>query len=178
MLRRPVCPAIGQTSDRSSIIVRTMVIQHDFGSIANRMRYRASAGEFRGGASEVEQQYIRKCSTRAGGTTLIFTRDVGNYSCGWLAEPAHERCLHLSISCDDPIERDAWLRAFFGDRVEALWGEYSVSGFGREKDVWHWRLFCDELWNPILANHADLLASGMRTGRDLGVAIVRADLAA
>jgi hypothetical protein len=155
-----------------------MVLQHDFNSIAKRMRYRARGGEFRGGSSDADQRYIKKCSTRAGRTTLIFTRDVGNYSCGWLAEPAHERCLHLSISCDDRIERDAWLRAFFGDEVEALWGEGSVSALGQQKDVWHWRLFCDEGWSPVIANDADLLAAGMRPARDLGIAIVRADLAA
>lgn len=153
--------------------------QFDFESTASRMRSRARSGEHCGGQSITERAYIKKCRTREGNTTLAFTRDFGQHQFGWLADPAHDRCWHLSIACDDPIERDAWLRAFFGDDLEHVWGQPAVTEYGESSGLWHWRLFCDENWQPLPSkNPGDLLAAHMSRASDLGVAIIAADLAA
>ena len=153
--------------------------QLDFDSIANRMRYRARSGEHCGDGSERERLYVKKCSVREGSTTLVFTRDFGCHTFGWLANPEHDRCWHLSIACNDPAERNAWLRAFFGEHVESLWGHSSVTLYGQSREVWHWWLFCDERWQPLLeTNSADLLAARMLSPRDLGVVLTVAELAA
>lgn len=56
---------------------------------------------------------------------IIFTRDEGAHTCGWWKNPDYERCYHLSIS-------------FPG-------------GWNRKKaGVFHYRLFCDVNWNPIM----------------------------
>ena len=153
--------------------------QLDLDAIANRMRYRANAGQFCGDNSSWERAYVKKCSTREGTTTVMFTRDVGQHEFGWLADPAHDRCLHLSISCVDPIERDAWLRAFFGENLEHVWGQGHVSEFGASAGVSHWRLFCDSTWQPVITvNPGDLLAAGMRRSIDLGVPALSVFIAA
>ena len=153
--------------------------QLDFDSIANRMRYRARSGEHCGDGSERERAYIKKCSVREGNTTLVFTRDFGYQQFGWLADPAHDRCWHLSIACNDPIERDAWLRAFFGDHVEHLWGQTSVTVYGQRQEIWHWRLFCDDRGQPLATvNGDDLIAAHMHRAADLGVTVPEPALAA
>ncbi len=154
-------------------------LDFDFDSIANRMRYRARSGAHCGDRSVRELAYIKKCSARDGSTTLVFTRDFGNHQFAWLADPAHDRCWHLSIACSDSIERDAWLRALFGEHVEHLWGQSCVSLYGQQRGVWHWRLFCDENWQPLIStNPDDLLAAHMHRASDLGVSIAMSKLAA
>lgn len=46
------------------------------------------------------QQYFNMCRHyhRHTGTFLIFTRDTGHHSSGWMKNPEFERCLHLSLS--------------------------------------------------------------------------------
>jgi hypothetical protein len=39
--------------------------------------------------------------------------------------------------------------AFFGEHVRLLWAESPKSLEGRRVGVWHWRLFCNERWEPI-----------------------------
>jgi hypothetical protein len=147
----------------------------DFAAIANRMRNRARSGECRGEPTVREAAYIKHCGTRVGTTTLLFTRDVDQHACGWLANPAHDRCWHLSISCNDTAERDAWLRAFFGDEIDRLWAAPPESSLGRETNVWHWRLFCDEGGNAIATDPCDpeLRRQGFRHARELGVSTQR-----
>ena len=152
--------------------------QLDFESIAKRMRHHARSGAHRGEGSPTEAKYIRRCSTRAGTTTLVFTRDFGQHP-SWLTDPAHDRCWHLSIACDDQAVHDAWLRAIFGEEVEHLWGSTSTTLVGQQRDVWHWRLFCDDNWTPCpTSNPDDLLGAGMYTARELGVVISTPNLAA
>ena len=45
---------------------------------------------------------------------------------------------------------DAWVRAFFGGDFGKVWSESPKSRAGQEVGVWHWRLFCDAHWRPIL----------------------------
>ncbi|HEY4243692.1 MAG TPA: hypothetical protein VGM88_27960 [Kofleriaceae bacterium] len=146
--------------------------QLDFGLVAKRLRFRASSGTMRGDGSQAEHKYVRRCSARAGSTTLVFTRDAGNHEFGWLADPTHDRCWHLSIASEDDTERDAWLRAFFGDRVSDLWAQTCATQYGHDRGVSHWRLFCDERWNPLPeVNADDLLAADLHSARVLRVAV-------
>jgi hypothetical protein len=152
--------------------------QLDFDQIAKRMRFHARSGAMCGDLSADERKYVRRCSVRAGTTTLVFTRDFGNHD-GWLSDPTHDRCWHLSIACDDDNERDAWLRAFFGDHVAELWGQTCATDYGQQRGVWHWRLFCDQNWEPMPStNPDDLLAAHMYRAIDLGVSISSRHLAA
>ena len=54
---------------------------------------------------------------------VLFTID--NYAgChDWFDAPALQRCHHLSISGATSLERDAWLRAFFGEDLGNVWIE-------------------------------------------------------
>src|SRR4030095_12596156 len=98
-----------------------------FRSIANRMRKRALGGEFRAEGTFAERTYVDRCAQRVGRTTLVFTRDADQHTAGWLTDPRHERCCHLSMRCIDDAERDAWLRAFFGEHVDKIWVQSATS---------------------------------------------------
>lgn len=91
---------------------------------------------------------------------LIYTRDIGHHSSGWFKNPDYERCLHLSISfcvnpTDAPVPFDKKTgqkiaEAFFEYETRKLWIEPPYSPEGKRADVHHYRLFCDERWNPII----------------------------
>ena len=96
-------------------------------------------------------------------TRLIFTRDVGHHTSGWLKNPDYERCLHLSCSpfpefiistrrAADPTLKTwrRWAKAFFGDAARYLWAESPKSDTGKRLGVWHFRVFCNEAWEPHL----------------------------
>ncbi len=107
---------------------------------------------------------------RPTGTVLLFTRDEGHHTSGWLKNQDFERCYHLSISpmppppplvilsrlapptvadLSDELHR-RWVRAFFRENVRMLWAEPPYSPQGRAGHVWHHRLFCDPHWAPIM----------------------------
>lgn len=107
--------------------------------------------------------YMRYCTDthEATGTTLIFTRDAGHHTSGWLKNPDYERCLHLSISFSEPGNlttprhydkalAETWVRLFFEDRCAMLWEEGPFSTVGKSLSVRHWRLFTDSSWQPIM----------------------------
>jgi hypothetical protein len=84
--------------------------------------------------------------------SVIFTRDVGHHTCGWWKNPEYEQCWHLSCSFADGFTRqrgDSLARLLFGDNVRMTWMEAPYSEQGKRQEVWHYRLFCDEGWNPI-----------------------------
>lgn len=93
--------------------------------------------------------------------TVLFTRDAGMHSSGWWKNPDYERCEHLSLAfyypphLPRPHRHDLarlWCLAFFGaDRVRYLWVEPPFSAQGRERDVYHYRLFMAPDWRlPVL----------------------------
>jgi hypothetical protein len=95
------------------------------------------------------------------GTLLLFTRDVGHHTSGWFKNPDYERCYHLSLSFWDlerrvarPFEHRlarAWVRAFYGEWVRCVWEEGSKFRYLPQlPEVRHYRVFCDEHWQPIL----------------------------
>ncbi len=85
--------------------------------------------------------------------SLIFTRDVGAHSCGWKKNPDYERCYHLSVSFKSGKNKNALekiLTGLFGEHKRKLWIEPPHSVAGKRNDVWHYRLFCDQFWQPII----------------------------
>jgi hypothetical protein len=118
---------------------------------------------------------------------VMFTRDEGHHTSGWLKNPEYERCWHLSLSVAGPLPRldarvvadpnagrlvgpdlkplvglpvqqpeldrdleEAWVDAFFADDKRYVWRESAKSQVGREKAVWHYRVFADEQWVPLV----------------------------
>lgn len=91
---------------------------------------------------------------------VLFTRDVGHHMGGWWKNPDYERCWHLSLShralpadvmmAADPKLNEAIARAFFGEDAVKCWIEPAASDHGRLREVWHYRLFCDAGWQPIM----------------------------
>jgi hypothetical protein len=81
------------------------------------------------------------------------------HSIGWWKNPDYERCEHLSLSFryadgtaaphDHKLGR-AWALAFFGEHARKLWVEPPYSPYGKQWDVYHYRLFVDPAWKPIL----------------------------
>lgn len=89
---------------------------------------------------------------------IIYTRDIGHHTSGWWKNPDYERCYHLSISFVTPdlsklpFNKALGLKiaeAFFDQHAPKLWLEGPYSPEGKARDVWHYRLFADEQWNPI-----------------------------
>lgn len=134
-------------------------------AVAEAMRRLAFAGVHDGHVSLANDIYVARCRvvddvTRA---VLIFTRDTGHHTSGWMKNPDYERCLHLSISrapdvlvlpglqrADlDKATIAAWVRAFFREDARFAWLESPKSKQGKRHGVMHWRVFCDPWWQPI-----------------------------
>jgi len=140
-------------------------MEAEMAAVAQQMRAVAATGVMRGRLTLDVRRYIRKCTRvhSITGTNLIFTRDTEHHTSGWMRNPQFERCLHLSLSPSqspifvpgmvrdlDKITRALWLRAFFGDDLKCAWAESPKTREGIAASVWHWRVFCDKAWNPIL----------------------------
>ena len=122
----------------------------------------AASRTYNGLATVANQQLLKSCTAKhlATGTLLIFTHDSGMHSSGWWKNPDYERCWHLSVSFRDPITgeiapkdtklTDEWLDAFYGDDCRYVWAEPPYSAGGKVHGVWHYRVFCDPAWQPIL----------------------------
>lgn len=143
---------------------RLFLLEAHMRQVAKMMRRRAMVSTFNGTAPGMA--YIGICTRDDGptATRIIFTRDTGHHSSGWMKNPDYERCWHLSIStrpaivlpgvqqlaeCDKPTTL-RWLQAFFGDDARYTWLESAKSLVGKQAGVMHWRLFCDAEWRPIL----------------------------
>jgi len=121
------------------------------------------------------------------GITTAFTRDVGYHSSGWWKNPDFERCYHLSISFFDPATlsprpfEDAIARriakAFYTKHTKWVWVESPYSDEGKAMGVWHYRLFCDERWQPILPRgevySRELTEAGWKSFSDVQDAIAK-----
>lgn len=85
--------------------------------------------------------------------TLIFTRETGYHSSGWWKNPDFERCYHLSISFKEGRNESILkkiLISVFGNNLKNLLVEAPYSSEGKKNEVWHYRMFCDVLWQPIV----------------------------
>lgn len=84
---------------------------------------------------------------------VIMTRDVGYHTCGWWKNPDYERCYHVSISYPGGtnFKKTEWLlNMLFGESRRMMWCEPPYSSEGKKNEVYHYRLFCDENWKPIM----------------------------
>ena len=105
--------------------------------------------------------YFERCLVvyRDIGMIVVCTRDVGYHTSGWWKNPDYERCLHLSLSFRDPetgaymprnkVLTGLMLTGIFGIHKKLIWCEPPYTDDGKSQDVWHYRLFCDERWQPI-----------------------------
>lgn len=94
------------------------------------------------------------------GTIMIFTRDEGYHSSGWFKNPDYERCIHLSLSFRDPltlkyVSKDnkltkEWVDLFFHGCMDKVWAEPPSYEEGKKTETWHYRVFCDPMWQPLL----------------------------
>ena len=125
------------------------------------LRLAAIGSTFDGRDTLANWEYLFRCTVDhlPTGARLMFTRDVGHHTSGWFKNPDYERCLHLSVSYRDPetgecdqqraAESDEWARLFFGYAVRLAWIEGPATAHGRNAGVRHYRVFCDEQWQPI-----------------------------
>lgn len=84
--------------------------------------------------------------------SIIFTRDIGHHTGGWWKNPDYERCYHLSISFAGGKNKNGLAKiidGLFGENKKMIWIEPPYSEHGKSKEIWHYRLFCDEHWQPI-----------------------------
>jgi len=145
-------------------------LEREMEKVAGQMKAVASRYEFDGTLNAYNQQVIATCTRvhSESETALIYTRDVGHHTSGWLRNPDYERCFHLSLSpapkeppvlwtpdtlMREELDREVqrmWCEAFFRDHLRLVWAESPKTAGGRRAGVWHWRLFCDEHWQPIL----------------------------
>jgi len=144
-----------------AVVIFDRVTDDELAVFAERARARAARGVFDGRMHPKSAYYFDRCRHLHSetGTQLIFTRDIGHHTSGWLKNPDYERCYHLSLSFFDgetgeraPQNRrlsGRWAKAFYGQDVRLAWVEPSASHYGKRLQVWHWRLFCDEHWQPI-----------------------------
>ncbi|MDO9016633.1 MAG: hypothetical protein Q8S73_41165 [Deltaproteobacteria bacterium] len=139
--------------------------------VAAQLRRLAFTGLFFGREDAVAGAYMARCRVAdvATGAVLLFTRDSGMHTSGWFKNPDYDRCLHLSLSPlanatalvdarGEPLRTpdlgrettERWVRAFYGDCMGAVWAESPKTDHGRRQGVWHWRVFCDARWQPIV----------------------------
>lgn len=84
---------------------------------------------------------------------VIFTRDTNHHSSGWWKNPMYERCYHLSIKFDGERKQKHLIKilaAVYGKNVRFVWSEPPYSAQGKAGEIWHYRVFCDQHWQPIL----------------------------
>lgn len=107
------------------------------------------------GGTSATMDYLDKCRwfLERYDCIIIFTRDEGAHTCGWWKNPDYERCYHLSISFPGGWNRkkaEYILDRIFGYNKRMLWCEPPYSEDGKRAGVFHYRLFCDVNWNPIM----------------------------
>jgi hypothetical protein len=137
----------------------------ELGPLLRFAKLRALRGTYDGTVGRRNMALIQQCAhlyaiNPEASARMIYTRDAGHHSGGWFKNPDYERCLHLSISfCVNPTDaplpfdrKQAELiaRAVYGDDCAKAWVEPPCSPEGIKCEVYHYRLFCDAGWNPIV----------------------------
>lgn len=116
-----------------------------------KIKYRANSGLWNGRDMTA---YFESCRwwIEAYECSVIFTRDIYHHTSGWWKNPDYERCWHLSISFRAGKSKPALekiLDGLFGADKKLLWIEPPHSPEGKANDVWHYRLFADQFWQPM-----------------------------
>jgi len=119
--------------------------------IFSRIRKAAEQGTFNGRDMTVYFENCRWVVERYG-CMVIYTRDIGHHTSGFLKNPDYERCYHLSLSFPGGRNRKAFntiINNIFGHDKKWIWTEPPYSEKGKKAGVWHYRLFCNDHWKPI-----------------------------
>lgn len=134
------------------INIRIITRKEPTEGIVSRLFNAANKGVFEG---KYITPYIESCRwyIERIDAQVIMTRDIGYHTSGWWKNPDYERCYHLSI--DYPggmnLKKTEWLlNALFGHNRKLMWCEPPYSEHGKKLGVYHYRLFCDEAWKPIM----------------------------
>lgn len=142
--------------------MRTFDVHWLMVGVARQMRRQSLTGFYNGVVTTMDHGYFDHCTALhvATGTVLIFTRDIGMHASGWWKNPDYERCWHLSLSFRDPLTGQPiphdhrlaakWMEAFYGEDRRYIWAEPPYSPIGKNAEVWHYRVFCDPAWQPIV----------------------------
>jgi hypothetical protein len=128
------------------------------------MRKAALSGTFDG--TDASSAYMAKCTgmyachESKSIAVMIFTRDDHHHSSGFFKNPQYEKCWHLSLSFREmetnktiPSTKELsepWVDLFFGSMKKYIWVESPFSEEGKESDTYHYRVFTDEHWKPIV----------------------------
>ena len=122
----------------------------------------------------------------------ILSLDVGAHTCGWWKNPDYDTCLHLSLSFFDletrePAPQDhkaanAIVRGIFGAAHRLAWCEPPSFPEGKQRDVWHYRVFVDRsTMLPILPRgevySKELTEAGWKSFSDVQAAAAAAKAA-
>jgi hypothetical protein len=131
-------------------------------SVASKMRTAAWLDTFDGLMTVRAQRYMDAATAfhAPSGSFLIFTRDTGHHTSGWFKNAEFEQCFHLSIHFTEPFDKSQpsqfdksltaeWCELFFRENARNVWIESAKTPEGQSLDVLHYRLFCDEHWQPI-----------------------------
>ncbi len=144
------------------------------------IKARAMAGVCDGVQNARNMAYMDLCAHFHGhsGTLILFSRDHGHHSGGWMKNPDFERCWHLSLSFRTPFPQWSperlssphtlaqlgaviglapfdwrlarqWVDAILGADAKLAWTESPKSPQGIELGVMHWRVFADAGWRAI-----------------------------
>ena len=150
-------------------------------SVIRKIKRAAKRGEMAGLANDYRTPYFLSCQHFhwQTGTSLIFSRDTGHHSSGWMKNPDFERCYHLSLGFrvvfpDRPAEAlgniqtivalggvlpavafnnktaKIWCGLILGEDRRLAWVESPKTAEGKALGIWHYRVFCDEAWQPFL----------------------------
>lgn len=118
----------------------------------NKIVLAAKAGKWNGRSFT---PYFESCRWlfRHYNLTVVYTKEDVYHTGGWCKNPEYERCWHLSVSFQggEPDKRvlKLILECIFGVNQRLLWVESPYSQVGKNLEVTHYRLFCDEHWKPI-----------------------------
>ena len=132
-------------------------------SVVNHLKIAALKGIYTGTYTPQNNVYLDDCKAIYTDIDfehqLVFSRDFGMHDCGWWKNPDYNQCLHLSLSFQDfhgnPLDHnhkkaDEWLELLFGESKNLLWIEPPFSEHGKDLDIYHYRVFTDRNWQPIM----------------------------
>lgn len=133
--------------------IRTIKANESTGGIVSRLFNVARKGTFDGTPETTPYMEMCRWFIERIGAIVIMTRDAGYHTSGWWKNPDYERCYHVSISypTGTNFRKTEWLLyALFGNERKKMWCEPPYSKEGKSAEVYHYRLFCDENWKPIM----------------------------
>lgn len=150
--------------------------------VVSFLKKKSKFGTYDGTPATYDYAYNCRAIHTGSGTILMYTRDFGMHDCGWWKNPDYARCFHLSLSfldtiCGFPKPKDhaltkEWLELFFGDNQRFIWAEPPYSSEGKRQDIWHYRVFCDPSWSPIIPRKEvyskDFTPKGWKSFSELG----------